>query len=397
MTRVLSGPKLVEYAERRLFSTGTPSEGKAYVTPDMVKRIELHNGILPSGLILDQIERQGNYKVTQIVQENSREPIFFHEGTLLIPQYSGFGRAKRYQRLVEAYTEESGRDIEFVIKDKKDKARKTIIAYDNDAYDFVKGMFIPEPKYEEWRVFPDHTVEDISAIVIGPLKAVAKQADEIIDISDKEYLGAQIVRFGNVLAVNLGYVYADQAGVIIDKMLREYTAAVQEKQESSPRRLDICIMGRAGGLEPDMKRHDLIFPRGAIDLTDLKAERRFEYPFFNSISPPTIDGYKGCVLNVETVIDETLENLKIARSWRYKRDPIMIDAVEMELRESAESINKWRRRANEELDIHFSAVLHISDLPLQGDTLATELDSDQGEQAALEYIVRKVKKKQGNR
>ena len=110
MTLIFTDGQIMRYAETRLFGEN--------VRPGDVSRIELHNGELPS-MLEDEISGKGDFQF--VYQSNYREPLYFQEGTLLIPQYSGQGRARRYQRMIEEYIRASGRDISFEICNAKNE------------------------------------------------------------------------------------------------------------------------------------------------------------------------------------------------------------------------------------------------------------------------------------
>ena len=368
MTKIFTPEKIVKYAETRLFGSN--------VTPEMVRKIELHNGMLPFALENLLIERyNGHLKVRQ---ENGREPIYFMEDILFIPQYSGFGRRKRYETMIKAYLEASGRDIKFESHELEDEQRKTNIEYDNFAYDFVVGLFVPEEKYEDRRVFEGAEAGDITEVVFGPVEAVAKQA-KVLEQGNSEYLDAQIVRIDNKRILNIGYVYADQAGILIDKMLREYEALARKKGKKL--KIDLYMFGRVGGLEKGMQRHQLVYPTGIIDEADLNDKRIGVYPMHNVLAENR--RHTGLNFNVSSAIDETVEQLQKAREHKCI-------CVEMETKETTISINRARGRYRGQLDINFGFIGHVSDLPLQGDTLADELDSEEGEQAAVKKIIKAV-------
>ena len=142
------------------------------------------------------------------------------------------------------------------------------------------------------------------------------------------------------------------------------------------------MFGRVGGLQKNSQRHDLLTPVGIIDEADLRESRALVYPLSNELAK---DGCtKGNIYSSSTVINETQTELENALEHGCS-------CVEMEARETVEAINSGRRRYNGKLDVHFGFVGYVSDLPLQGDTLAEEMDSDKGEQDAVRMIVEKIK------
>ncbi|MFH0798153.1 MAG: hypothetical protein V1906_01950 [Candidatus Woesearchaeota archaeon] len=359
--RILTPEKMARYAETRLFGSN--------VTPEMAGKIELYNGVLPSQLESMLNERYDGF--VKVKQPNGREPIYFQDRTLFVPQFSGFGRAMRYEKMIEAYISDCRPDIKFEAHDLDDNPRKTDQSYSNNAYDFVVGMFVPETKYEARRVFPKHDVKNIREVIFGPLDAVSRHA-ETIEKGVSEYLQAQIVNANGKDALNIGYVFADQAGIILDKMLREYNNISNGK----PLGLNIHMFGRVAGLAEGMERHQLVYPTGIIDWTDLKDGRRLEYPMHNILSSEKSGGLN---LNVVSVVRETYEQLEKARDSGCV-------CVEMETRESAEAINQARRRYPN-MSINFGFVGYVSDVPLSGDTIEKEMSSDKGETEAAKVII----------
>lgn len=419
-TKLFTSDKVIKYAETRLFGRN--------VTPEMVAKIELHNGALPSELEQTLEQRYHSGLITTVQQSNNREPIYFVDGngtvdgtgalgtkgTLFIPQFSGFGRAIRYERMIEAYKDavlqRDGKDITFEVHDLEKDSRKTDQAYSNNAYDFVAGMFVPNGRYEDRRVFAGDDISDITTIIFGTPNALKKNPEKVSVLSygNSEYLEAQILEINKQRILNIGYVFADQAGIIIEKMLREYNSlackarpqnkALQQKSEQSLLTINMYMFGKVGGLLGDMQRHQLVYPVGIVDWTDLNEGRVLEYPMHNVLANNSngdnsrtlnnsrtindINGLSGLNLNVVSVVDETIEQLKLAK----QKGCI---CIEMETRESVEAINQARRRYPQ-LKINFGFVGYVSDIPLKGDTLEKELDSDKGEQDAVKVILDRI-------
>lgn len=365
-TPVLSPEKIIQYSETRLFGQN--------VSPSDVQSITLHNGVLPSRLE-HMLESVGGSAFDRVIQPNGREPIYFQHGGLHIPQYSGFGRRRRYEQMILAYLQASGLPMQFHSLEVEGKARKTNHAYDNFAYDFVKKLFETEQ------------MDDITKVIFGPLSAVTKQT-QVLKVRPDEYLPSQIVVVKGKKVLNMGYVFSDQAGILIDKILIEYAAISQQKRDKLG--IQLFMFGRVGGLHDDMKRHDLVYPTGIVDDADLEEGRRFVYPIHNVLA----SGHKfeGFNLNVNAVINQTVEQLR-----RGAESGCM--CVEMETRETVDAINQGRRRYAGTLEFEFGFVGHVSDTPLnpsKGGTVEEELSSDEGEQAALEQIIAHIASSEAN-
>ena len=351
------------YAETRLFGKN--------VDPKEVKAIQLHNGVLPKTLE-SMVHAIAGPEFIKVAQDNGREPLFFHSnGTLFIPQYSGFGRRKRYEEMIRAYQRVIDRKLEFYSLDVEGDPRKTNINYSNFAYDFVKGLLL------------SGDLAKINAIILGPAEAVVPHAQRI-EKKQEEYLDATLLHLKDQVILNVGYVYADQAGTLLDKMMREFEAIARKSEKK--RQLQVLMFGRFGGLLKHQKRHDLIYPIGSLEEMDIADGKHLIYPLHNILAS---DQTSPCInLNVASVMNETVEQLDRARRAGCS-------SVDMETRDILESVYRARRHYSHVLTITFGCVGYISDLPLQvpsgeRDTLAKELDSEQGKMEAgamiMEYL-----------
>lgn len=412
MASTFTDEMIIEYAKRRLFGSN--------VRPDEVHKIELHNGQLPSML---EAELSSGTKPVLLDQENGREPIYFRDGTLYIPQYSGHGRARRYQRMIEEYLRASDKGISFELCDARNEEgkrdpRQTNLNYDNFSYDHSMRLLVPSSRYEGERVFSSEDVGMIDTIVFGSTDAMAEQSD-VIEKGKSQYLDSQILEIagkkGPKRVLNIGYVYSDQAGRLLDDLFLEYDALA--KQQGRDRSLSIFLFGDVGGLMDGLKRNQLVFPSGIIDEADLYRkdgkgqpwDGNYLYPMYNILSKEYYgqpkddkklansklsDRLAGLTLNVNSsILDETIEMLSLA----VEKGAICTD---MELMEMTNSINRARTRypvssrqnSTPGLDISFGFVGIVSDLPLKGDTRAKELEDDSGERDAVSVILEKINK-----
>ena len=373
-TPIFSDQQIIQYAQTRLFGGN--------VRPSDVTHIELHNGVMPKELEEIVLKKHGMFQVVN--QKNAREPLFFQDGNLYIPQWSGFGRARRYEDMIKAYSKVSHNDFSFVKKHKNDDSRFTNQAYTNNAYDFVTGIFVPNIHYEHKRIFNGLDCKDISTILFGPTKTVAKMSDVIVK-GNSQYIDSQIVSIKDKKVLNIGYVYSDQAHSIISKMLREYQSIAEDNGKK--RELDIFMFGRVGSLKEDLQRHDLVFPTGIMTSVDIQNNDHGLYPVYNILAPK---GDEITNFNVTSVINESVEQLTLAKEKGCS-------IVEMEMWKSSLAINEAKDSYESFLSIRYGFVGHISDQPLKinkdgsRDTLATELDSDLGEMRAFEVIKNYIK------
>ena len=361
MTYVMSTEDMKAYTEMRITGDNFPASE--------IREVALHQGMLPS-----MVQSELGTNAVPVIQTQGREPLFRVGHALHIPQYSGFARGRRYMRMLERYKKECRPDLEIRVEYPRGSRREANINFDNFAYDFKAGLFVPEGRYESRRVFPNHDIKDVRTIVFGPCQALAEHGS-VIAKGQSEYLDALLLNIHGNPVLSLGYVYGDQAGILIDKMLREYDAIAGDAKIP----LNIFMFGRVGGLDREMERHDIAFPTGIINDGDFQRGRARVYPVHNVFERGLWNS-----LNVPSVVDQTTEQLLRAREAGCS-------IVEMEAFEAAQSINRARERYSDSLNVHFGYVGHVSDVPLQGDTLAKELDSDEGEQRAVERIVQHIK------
>lgn len=363
MGYILTGDALKRYAETRLFGTN--------VIPELVDKIELHNGMLPSQLLEAHSELREH--LTLIEQDKAREPLYYRNGVLHIPQYSGFGRARRYRHLIKRYSSLSSlqQKVLAFTETNHEGRTETNMAYENYAYDFIKELAYKQP------------FTFLDGVIIGNTEAIAKQTKVLRHFRD-EYLDAQIIKAEGTTEdkyfLNFGYVYGDQAGILLNKFLRHWDG---DRLGNGKEKFGIYTFGRFGSLEDDKERHDLVTPTQIINESDLARGKALIHPIDNCFVKGT---HEYLNLNARSVVDETTEQLLNAREHGAS-------TVDMELFEMTMAINQARERyynGGEKFFIEFGVLGYVSDKPLHGDTLATELHGDEGERAAVSRILEDI-------
>lgn len=355
----MNNEQVIKYAKTRLFGKN--------VRCNWIKEIHQFDAYLDSMLINHMKENNLDFK--KVEQENGRENIYFvkDKNALFFAQSSGFGRSRRYESMINAYIAASKKDIKYEIHYPDNDPLNTI-NFSNFAFDLSTGLFVPKEKYEANRVFENDDIKDITKIVFGSTDAVAKQA-EVVARGNSEYIDAQIVKLGGRRILNIGYVYSDQARFILNNLLHAYNSyAISNKKKLN---IDVLMFGKVGGLEDSLERHDLVYPTCIINSGDKDWHQSH---FDNALIDK--DGVDGINLNVKTVIGQDIKTLEYAKLAGCV-------CVEMECKESLDAINNTREWYDHNLDIKFGFVGYVSDRPLKGDTLADELEGDEGEQAAV--------------
>ncbi|HIH23451.1 TPA: hypothetical protein HA251_00300, partial [Candidatus Woesearchaeota archaeon] len=166
------------YASTRLF--GNNIDGRD------ITGIVQHNGTLPSALERELNREYGN-GITLVEQANRREPIYHTpDGKIHIPQYSGFGRAFRYKTMIAAYNATLQRPIPHTEIDLDGDPRKTSLAYDNYAYDFVKRIFHGDNRED---------IEGSQTIIVGPIDVARDRVRTVATFTD-EYISARLLDIG---------------------------------------------------------------------------------------------------------------------------------------------------------------------------------------------------------
>jgi hypothetical protein len=382
MDSIFDDEQLKRYSEIRLFGKN--------VSPEIVDKIKLYNAYLPSEL--EQILTCEKRTFVKVTQENEREPIYYDPDnkTLFLSQTSGFDRRERYEQMIKLYgslPSTSPKLREYLSKgefslERKESHLRTAIAYENMAYDFVVGLFVPNNKYEDRRVFENKDISKIRKIIFGPVKTFAKKA-EIIAVGKSEYLKSQILNVNGEEVLNIDYVYSDQARRLIYKMLLQFSGVAQKQQQ--PIHIDFFMNGRVGGLEDSLGLNDLVAPEGIIDSEKMLKREKQIILFDNTLAKSGL--MRGLDLKVNNVLTETKEQLDMA----YR---LGCSCVEMEVYECIEAIETARRdfaRGKYPVSASFGFLGYVSDLPRKGITLADESDPKIGESKSADEIINKVK------
>lgn len=358
-TSIFNREQIIKYAETRLFGEN--------LRPENVRKIELHNGILPGELEKIIRSRTTENPIT-VLQKNPREPLFFHDSVLYIPQYSGVARRQRYEDMIEQYKNASGANFVFESLELHNDKRATVMEYDNFAYDFAKKLFL------------NGTMDGISTIIIGRTAAVEKQFP-VEQKFNSEYLDSQIIKNKNTKVLNINELYGDQAGRVLEHLTLEYCG------HSTRGRLPLrfLIFSRVGALADGTKRQDIVYPTGIIESLEMeKYDTVMTHPMHNALV--NSDGISGLNLNVSSVIGETKEILEKAKK-------LGCVSVDMEISETVGMLKRATTRYHKQMDITLGVACYVSDKPLEGDTLADELTSDFGEQKAVSQIQKFIDEK----
>ncbi|MFC1723244.1 hypothetical protein ACFL0V_03835, partial [Nanoarchaeota archaeon] len=259
--------------------------------------------------------------------------------------------------------------------------RSTAISYDNRAYDFAMRMWLPDDigakkrdKYIAERVFADRDIKGIRKFIFGPLEAIAEHV-EVVAVGNSEYLESQIVRIGGEDVLNLGYVYGQQGGILLNKLLREIAA-------KGGGEVDVYFFGRVGMLEG--KVNGLVRPVGIIDQSMI--ESGTVIPMNNRL------GERGLIYNVHSVLDETREELEYAK---------LQGCVCVEMEELYIVLSVIANASNyPNLNINNNFLGFGSDEPLpaeesesnEGKTLADEPDCSEGKMEAARIVVEDIER-----
>lgn len=372
--RIFTPEKIIKYAETRLFGDN--------VRPDEVSYIKIYPATLPWRC--DEIfNPENNYPILEemlaaeggsfgrVIQKNGREPIYCKDRNLYLAQSSGYERGTRYEDMTQAYIEVKGLSSDFISLHFPDNDYRKQYLYEFYAYDLIKYIFVNEG------------MDDVNDIILGPVNALSEYTES--NGLENPYLDYQFLNVDGKKVLNLSYVYGDQAGILIDKIMREYEALYRKTGKKS--NIRTFKFGRVAGLEEEVKRHDLLYINGIID----EANPGLVYPIDNSLAANMPSNKVGLSFNPISVINETVETFEMAR------DKLHCRIAEKEVRETVEAINKANRRYAGKVFCTFGFVGYVSDRPLfvdpitgERDTLADELDSDEGERAAVSKIISSI-------
>ena len=172
----------------------------------------------------------------------------------------------------------------------------------------------------------------------------------------------------------VNYMYGDQ----IEYFLSSFLPLYAEKNGSFPR---IIMHGKVGGLEEDTKRGDIIIPKGVLkngESYSIQQPLVLQNDAFAHYGTRCHTG--GNVFGVDYVLEQTLEDLEAAKET--------CSCTEMEFYHACRAVEK----VSKETGIH-QPMLHfigyVSDVPLQGDTLAKELTDYRGIYRALQQVIQR--------
>ena len=379
MTKILRGDKLLTYCKNRIFSNvpscAVAGPGEVIVTPDMVDKIKLYNGHLESRVRAEAFEE--HIDLLKVVQKNGRERLMYKDGVLFIPQPSGISRGERYKDMINAYIDASNCQIELEEIWFGGKPIQAFIQYDNNAYNFITGLIQRSRAHEYKQIFTNQNANDITNIIFGPLDSVAKQANKIIARRNTEYLDVQIVEMGGVRVLNLGYVYGDQAGYLIEKIAREHRGFAFE--QGILRELNIFSFGRDGSLLSGTNINETTTPTAVVLLEHVMDGTHQHQHFYNMLAPP---GHRSLHLDVNSVINETEEELELAKNAGCK-------TVDMEAFKEITAVNKENAKRHM-LKINLGIENHHSDVPFDGKTIELEPDCSSGETECVRSIKEKI-------
>ncbi|MCX6707722.1 MAG: hypothetical protein NT001_06310 [Candidatus Woesearchaeota archaeon] len=356
-------------------------------------------------------------EIEVIPQENQREPIFIdgNRENLFIPVYSGCLRTRRYSDMIERYLDCMKRfpdmknaQIDFITHEIRGMPTQTVIEYDNLAYDFQKRVLLgnPDAPHDE-RVMKEE-MKGIDAFVMGPINIIQDawfgkefQGEKAKIVSD-EYLKYLVGNIDGKKILCFDYVYGDQAGLLLDKILREYATRVGSGKDI--KKIGVYMFGRIGSLDPAFRRNSIAVPNFVMNEIDIKGGIRDPDSMRSPVMNLVLLGDNGLFMNnrgefkerygVENVLLGTnLNSLSVAKQeradLRAARD-LGCSMVEMEVLETILAIKRARYRYADSLDVDFGGVFYVSDRPLEGDTLEKELDSDQGAMKALDIIKQNI-------
>jgi hypothetical protein len=412
---IMDDAKIMEYARTRLFNSD--------FTPDMItnlRKIHLFPGLLPSSLKGMTGEKTGviTEGIELIPQENQREPIFIDRNceNLIIPVYSGCLRTRRYSDMIERYIDCLKRSpdiknvkIQLAMHEIRGMPTQTVIEYDNLAYDFQKRVLLENPDAPHDERVMKEEMNSIDAIVIGPVNLVRGawfgkdnqdnncNGEKVKTVNDR-YLKYLVGNIGGKNVLCLDYVYGDQAGLLLDRILREYATRVGNKDDM--KKIDVYMFGRIGSLDPAFGRNSIAVPNFVMNETDIRRGIMDHDSMTSPVMNSVLLGDDGKFMDnrgefkerygfENVLLGTNLNSLSVAKqeraALRTARD-LGCSMVEMEVLETILAIKRARYRYADSLSVGFGGVFYVSDRPLEGDTLEKELDSDKGAVKALEII-----------
>lgn len=397
---VLKPEEIGVYTHTRLFNPD--------FTPDAIRnlrKIHLFPAALPSELSARFPDS------SRVLQDNSRELILIDKNreNLMIAIPSSHSRLIRYADMIDRYINDfmplpqsglSGSGLQLAVSQYEGASRRTRIHFQNNAYDFTKRVMLQDPA--DHRSPLREEAKDIEFIITGPLDVLTNtwfngNANErVIEKKNDEYLDYALVEVGGRKGLALGYVYGDQAGLLLNKFLREIASHYEDNGKKG--KVDVYLFGKVGSLDVQHGRHSIAVPNFILSERDVDEEKDkslIMHPINNSLlffngkcderefSERYGDALFGANLAVFSVAKQRV--LPLLRA-KIGYDCSML---EMEIKDTLPVIETTENRPF--LDVGFGFIGFVSDRPLEkGDNLAMELDSEEGARKALGILKEKI-------
>lgn len=401
---VLTPEEIGVYTQTRLFNER--------FTPEAIRnlrKIQLFPAFLPPQ-VRDRFPDAG-----RVEQQNSRELILVDKNmeNLMIAIPSSYSRLRRYEDMIERYIKEymalpesglAGSRLGLDVVHYQGAPRRTRIQFSNNAYDFSKRMLLENPDDKGSAL--KSQMMDIDAIVTGPLELIINAwfkgwENPAIKINEgnDDYLNYSVIQLGSKKVLCLDYLYGDQVGLLLSKVLREFASDVEGRNDGR-RKIDIFLFGKVGSLDKRYDRHSIAVPNYLI--SEEAVRKRMEkssimHPVQNSLllfdnnfddtrfleKYGLDDAIFGTNLAVNSVAKQRRDVLRRARSV-YK-----CLTVEMELKDMLPVVETTENMPF--LDVSLGFIGWVSDRPLvPADNLAVELESEEGARKALKILREKI-------
>ncbi len=360
---ILSPEKLHKYVVKRLFAEGIANEEL-----QQQKVIKPYIGFLPGELetILSEHPELPAPADMLIEQQNGREPIYNHDGITRIP-LAGESRMWRYLDMVRWTTDCVPHFPEIYGENAKIVFEPQYFGYSDTAafrrfeeldWKLVNEVFSFKEQMGELKGIIFNSIGTVAATMIQ--KGVT--AESIIKSEkrfSREYLAYQFIPVGNGYVLNFDYSFGSQVGSIIENISKIYNKRIkQDNWPSSKLELAICLLGKAGSIDPDVHKGSIVLPNSLI--TAAGETRQVDNELIELIS-----GSIGPNFPQVSVINQRRSELELGRKAGAK-------IVEMEMMDAVDGIRYIQRWHDKTIKPHFLYGTVVSDKPLEGETIETE-------------------------
>jgi hypothetical protein len=373
------------------------------------REISIFPGYTPKGML--RITPTGK----PVVQSNPREEIYADETRTFIPVVGPIERMEKYEQMIPFWIENcvgtlpqyAGHNVafgEYCFGGSREAAISRFKTFERTLAEVLAGGAAIARGDNEYRetaelLFPDLTPQGYKGIaemmkhtvdiVFGSCRKVRKHFTESLGVPDKAfkafpnpYLGFQFIDIADgKFILNLDYTHGSQDAEIMNMLafiIRSHALHTRWPTDKRDKvELSSLTFGKAGAISPELGIGSVVVPRTYLSEGGL-------IPFPNSLARYFPECPTCNMLTVDSVVYQTVEELEEARE-------LGADAIDEKTRKRVSMVAMTNAALIGNVHVTMGSVLRISDKPLEGITLADEIQNPEADLRMLKGILEHAK------